>query len=292
MIEAPSLVDRDRRDKPGDDVCERFDLIGTRTETIMDHLKRIADEFGRQAPTFEQWAEKTDDQVASRFRDALGEAAHGDLLDVACGPGVVSAAIAPGAASVIAFDATAEMLEKARSRCAKAGLANVDFKRGDAEHLPFEDARFDGVVTRLAIHHFADPQRALNEMFRVLRPGGMGVIVDIVSSSNIEESNLQNAIERLRDPSHARMLPTSELDASIARAGFEHVDDTTWDKSREFEEWLGIVNDPARAEPLRVVVRALAEAGRTAGMGLSIKDGQIVFFHRWRLVRARKPRGR
>ena len=257
----------------------------------MEHLKRITDEFARQAQTFEQWAEKTDDQVASRFRDALGAAARGDLIDVACGPGIVTAAIAPGAASVIAFDATEEMLEKARSRCAKAGLAHVDFKRGDAENLPFEDARFDGVVTRLAVHHFADPQRALDEMFRVLRPGGMGVIVDIVSSPNTDESNLQNAIERLRDPSHVRMLPAAELDASIARAGFEHVDAVTWDKNREFEEWLGIVNDPARAEPLRIVVRTLAEAGHTAGMGLSIKNGQIVFFHRWRLVRARKPPG-
>jgi SAM-dependent methyltransferase len=257
----------------------------------MDHLKRVADEFARQAQTFEQWAEKTDDQVASRFRDALGDAAKGDLLDVACGPGVVTAAIAPGAASVIAFDATEEMLEKAKSRCAKAGLCNVDVKCGDAENLPFEDARFDGVVTRLAIHHFADPQRALNEMFRVLRPGGMGVIVDIVSSPDAEESNLQNAIERLRDPSHVRMLPAAELDAVIARAGFERVDDATWDKNREFEEWLGIVNDPARAEPLRIVVRTLAEVGRTAGMGLSIRNGQIVFFHRWRLVRARKPMG-
>src|ERR1700748_2262610 len=100
----------------------------------MEHLKRITDEFARQAETFELWAEKTDDQVASRFRDALGAAARGDLLDVACGPRIVTAAIAPGAASVIAFDATEEMLEKARSRCAKAGLAHVDFKRGDAEN--------------------------------------------------------------------------------------------------------------------------------------------------------------
>jgi ubiquinone/menaquinone biosynthesis C-methylase UbiE len=257
----------------------------------MDHLKRVADEFGRQAQTFEKYAEKTDDQVASRFQAALGEAARGHLLDVACGPGVVTAALAPGAASVVAFDATEQMLQKARSRCAKAGLANVDFKCGDAENLPFADGQFDGVVTRLAVHHFADPQRALGEMFRVLRRGGTAVVVDIVSSPDPAESNLQNAIERLRDPSHVRMLPAAELDASIARAGFEGIEHATWDKDREFEEWTGIVNDPTRAEPLRTVVRALAEAGRTAGMGLSIRDGRIVFFHRWRLVSARKPLG-
>jgi len=185
----------------------------------MDHLKRIADEFTRQAQTFDKFAELTDEQVATRFGSALGEAGSGNLLDVACGPGVVTAAIAPMAASVVAFDATEPMLEKAKTRCARAGLTNVTFKHGDAENLPFEEALFDGVVTRLAIHHFAHPQRALEEMFRVLRPGGVAVIVDVVSSEVAAESKLQNAIERLRDPSHVRMLPATGLDGGLARAG-------------------------------------------------------------------------
>src|SRR5262249_4426026 len=126
-------------------------------EDIVDHLKRVTEEFGRQAETFDAWAEKTDDQVAARFRTALGVAGQGKVLDVACGPGVVPAALAPGAASVTAFDATEPMLERARARCARAGLSNVDFRCGDAENLPFADAQFDGVVTRLAVHHFADP---------------------------------------------------------------------------------------------------------------------------------------
>jgi ubiquinone/menaquinone biosynthesis C-methylase UbiE len=255
----------------------------------MDHLKRVADEFARQAQTFDTFAEMTDDQVTARFRTALGEAGRGDVLDVACGPGVVTAAIAPVAASVVAFDATEQMLEKAKARCARAGLTNVAFEHGDAENLPFVDARFDGVMTRLAIHHFAHPQRALDEMFRVLRPGGTAVIVDVVSSEVVAESNLQNAIERLRDPSHVHMLPATELDNGLARAGFQVLEHSTWDKPREFEEWMGIVNDPDRTEPIRAVVRALAEAGNHAGMGLAIQEGRMVFFHRWRLLRARKP---
>ena len=257
----------------------------------MDHLKRVADEFARQAQTFDKFAEMTDEQVAARFGAALGEAGHGNVLDVACGPGVVAAAIAPTATSVVAFDATEPMLEKAKARCARAGLTNVTFKHGDAENLPFEDAQFDGVVTRLAIHHFAHPQRALDEMYRVLRSGGIAVIVDVVSSEVTAESNLQNAIEQLRDPSHTRMLPASELDDGLTLAGFQILDRSTWDKPREFEEWMGIVNDPHRTKPIRTVVRALAEAGNHAGMGLSIQDGKIVFFHRWRLLRARKPQG-
>jgi SAM-dependent methyltransferase len=139
------------------------------------------------------------------------------------------------------------------------------------------------------VHHFANPQRALTEMFRVLRPGGTAVILDVVSSEDLEESDLQNAIERLRDPSHVRMLRATELDACIASAGFCELVPATWDKEREFEEWMGIVNDPDRAQPLYTVVRALAQSGRTAGIGLSIHGDRITFFHRRRLVKAMKP---
>lgn len=256
----------------------------------MDHLKRVADEFARQAQNFEHWAVKVDDQVGDRFGTALGDARRGRLLDVACGPGVVTAALAPDASAVVAFDATEPMLEKARVRCAKAGLTNVEFRSGDAENLPFDDASFDGVVTRAAIHHFARPQRALDEMFRVLRPGGAAVILDVVSSEDVGESTLHNAIERLRDPSHVRMLPASELDAAVHRAGFGEIEFATWDMDRELEEWLAIVDDPARVEPIRTVVRTIAESGRTAGIGLSVKDSRVGFFHRWRLVKAAKPR--
>ena len=257
----------------------------------MDHLKRVTDEFARQAQTFDTWAVKADDRVADRFRAALGETGRGKLLDVACGPGVVCAALAPTAASVVAFDATDAMLEKAKARCAKMGLSNVAFRSGDAENLPFDAREFDGVATRLAIHHFAEPQRALNEMFRVLRPGGTAVIVDAASSEDPSEASLHNAIERLRDPSHVRMLPASELDARVGQAGFRDLATATWDMDRELDEWLSIVDDPARVEPIRVVIRTLAEAGRSAGIGLSIKDGRVVFFHRWRLIKATKPSG-
>ncbi len=255
----------------------------------MDHLKRVTEEFTRQAQTFATWAEKVDADVGARFGGALGEAARGRLIDIACGPGVITAALAPNAASVVAFDATDEMLAKAKARCAKAGLSNVEFKSGDAEHLPFADAQFDGAVTRAALHHFAEPQNALNEMFRVLRPGGVAVIADVTSSENPDESQLHNAIERLRDPSHTRMLPASALDGAARQAGFRDLQAATWDIDRELEEWLAIVSDPVRSDPVRTVVRALAESERGAGIGLSIKDGQVVFFHRWVFLKATKP---
>src|SRR6516165_9009992 len=248
----------------------------------MEHLKRVTDEFTRQAQTFAVWAEKVDADVGARFGSALGKAARGRLIDVACGPGVVTAALAPNAASIVAFDATEQMLETAKARCARAGLSNVEFQSGDAESLPFADAQFDGAVTRAAVHHFADPQRAINEMFRVLRPGGTVVIADVISSEDADESRLHN-------PSHVRMLQASELDSDASRAGFRDLQAASLDMNRELEEWLDIVSDPARVEPVRTVVRALAQSGRTAGIGLSVRDGRVVFIHRWRFLKAVKP---
>jgi hypothetical protein len=76
--------------------------------------------------------------------------------------------------------------------------------------------------------------------------------------------------------------------SAVRAAGFDIEAQATWDKSREFEEWMGIVNDPERVAPLRVIVAALARAGEQAGMGLSLSNGNVVFFHRWQLIVARK----
>jgi hypothetical protein len=85
------------------------------------------------------------------------------------------------------------------------------------------------------------------------------------------------------------MLPGSELTSLVKGAGFDIESVTTWDEPREFGEWMGIVNDPSRVPPLRAVVRALANAGASAGMGLSVDGEEIRFFHRWNLIAARKP---
>jgi ubiquinone/menaquinone biosynthesis C-methylase UbiE len=251
---------------------------------MLNHENRVRDEFTRQAETFSVSAAITDAELTQRFVTALGDAARGLMLDVACGPGILSAAIAKTAREVVAFDLTPEMLKRAAQRCNAAGLTNVTFREGNAAELPFADGAFDAVVTRLSVHHFDQPERVLSEIFRVLRLGGSFVIADVISSEE-----LQNAIEILRDPSHVRMLPASELTSLVKGAGFASESELAWDKPREFEEWMGIVNDPSRVAPLRAVVRALARAGASAGIGLALDGEKIRFFHRWNLIAARKP---
>ncbi len=254
-----------------------------------DHLQRIRKAFERQSVTFDGVADSLDVRFEERFRDALGAAASGGILDVACGPGAVATALANGADHVVGLDATDAMLDRARMRARRAGLTNASFQVGDAEALPFDSGSFDGVVNRASLHHFANPGRAIAEMHRVLKPGGRVVVVDVISSDIPAESTLHNAIEILRDPSHVRMLPGSELVDLVGAAGFQNLQVAGWDSAREFGEWMSIANDAAISEPLRVVMRTLAESGHHAGIDLRVEQGEIRFVHRWRLIAADKP---
>jgi ubiquinone/menaquinone biosynthesis C-methylase UbiE len=257
-------------------------------EAGMDHLERTRREFTRQAAGFSASAATTDQAQVARLVEAIGSAGRGRVLDVACGPGIVTSELASVAREVVAFDLTPEMLAKAEERCRKAGRANVVFRVGSATSLPFADQSFDAVVTRLSLHHLPEPSKALAEMLRVLKPEGTLTVADVVCAEDPEKAALQNAIEMLRDPSHVRMLPASELVDLMSRGDRSIERQDSWERAREFEEWVGIVADPERTAPLRTVVQALATAGQDAGMGLSMRDGAIHFFHRWQLIVARK----
>ena len=97
------------------------------------------------------------------------------LLDAGCGPGTVTAglarAVAPGEA--VGLDAAPGVLGRARAHAAAEGVANVTFAVGDVYALDFPDAAFDVVHANQLLQHLADPVRALREMRRVLRPGGL-----------------------------------------------------------------------------------------------------------------------
>jgi SAM-dependent methyltransferase len=93
------------------------------------------------------------------------------VLDVACGTGVVAITAARAGARVSGLDLTPQLLERAREN-AHLATVEIDWREGDAEELPFDDGSFDVVVSQFG-HMFAPrPDVALNEMLRVLKPGG------------------------------------------------------------------------------------------------------------------------
>ena len=97
------------------------------------------------------------------------------LLDVGCGPGSITlgiaAAVAPG--EVIGVDMSEAVLEQARAAAYEAGIGNVTFQQANATALPYEDDSFDAVFAHTLLEHIPHPHNALQEMRRVLKPGGL-----------------------------------------------------------------------------------------------------------------------
>jgi ubiquinone/menaquinone biosynthesis C-methylase UbiE len=245
----------------------------------------IRSEFGRQAATMAAAPAYAEADTLRRIREAVGSGV-GRVLDVACGPGIIMAAIAAQAREVVGIDTTPEMLVLAEERFRKGGIANAVLREGLAESLPFGPAEFDAIVTRLSFHHFPNLPLVLSELRRVLRPSGRLVVADLISSADPDESALHNALERLRDPTHVRMLSRGELDGALREAGFTPVAEESWEQPRTFTEWARIIASPERMEPLREVMRALARAGLDAGIGLHEAAGELRFTHTWLLMTA------
>ncbi|NYH55217.1 ubiquinone/menaquinone biosynthesis C-methylase UbiE [Nocardiopsis arvandica] len=102
------------------------------------------------------------------------------LLDVGCGPGSITAdlarRVAPG--TVTAVDSSAEAVDLARAAAREAGTDNVEFLVGDVHDLDLPSDAFDVVHAHQVLQHVADPVRALSEMRRVVRPGGVVAACD------------------------------------------------------------------------------------------------------------------
>jgi len=105
--------------------------------------------------------------------------AGGSVLEIAPGPGYFCIALAKlGKHRVTGLDLSADMVRIARQKAEEAGV-KVDFQQGNSSNLPFPRDTFDYLVCRAAFKNFAHPVRALQEMHRVLKPGGRGLIIDL-----------------------------------------------------------------------------------------------------------------
>src|SRR5437879_5091055 len=130
-----------------------------------------------------QWDRLRDELFGDRFHLAAFAAfaqREWTVGDLGCGTGQVSAALAPFVARIVAVDESAAMLQAARKRL--RGFDNVDLRRGELEALPIDpasDRPLDAAVLMLVLHHLPEPQKALAEAARVLKPGGRVLVTDM-----------------------------------------------------------------------------------------------------------------
>ncbi len=248
-----------------------------------NHRSKTLKGFARQARAFARSPVHLNPERIRRLVEFVAPCAGERVLDVACGPGIVTGALAASGMRAVGVDLTAEMIDEARAS------QEGSFLRGDGSCLPFGDDAFDVVVSRNALHHLTEPAAAVCEMVRVLRRGGRLVVEDMRAPDRPDRHAYHETIERLRDDTHTRTLTERELHALGAQAGL-----TRWRALRaqfeiDFEEWI------ERAYPSdgnRRQARSMMEASVNedrCGLRVWWQDRRLMFERQSMLYSAVRP---
>ena len=251
------------------------------------------DQFDHQASFYNaEWNNWNQRSLAWLIQHAHCLPSH-RLLDVATGTGFTAVGFAPLVAEVIGVDVSNGMLEQARKRAGEVGLANVSFRNAPAESLPFPDASFDFVTSRVAPHHFLSVPKFTAEAFRVLRPGGRLLVADTTVPDGAPDlDSWQNHLEVLRDPSHIRNYTASEWRAFVSAAGFvmEEIEELREPNLMSANSWLEKAgcHGEAAAEVRRLFQEAPPRAVETYRIQPK-PDGDIAFQFLRLALAARKP---
>jgi arsenite methyltransferase len=168
------------------------------------------------------------------------------VLDLGSGGGIdvlLSARRVGPTGKAYGLDMTDEMLALARENQRRAGLANVEFLKGQIEEIPLPDNSVDVVISNCVINLSANKDRVLSEAFRVLKPGGRLAVSDVVTRGEMLPEIRQNVL--LWVGCVAGALTEAEYRDKLSAAGFEHIDVEPTrvyrvDDAREFLSGKGI----------------------------------------------------
>ena len=226
------------RDK-GSDSSKLLELAAAGAREIPEHasdvvnLKRILERRENQDLVYFN-------RVAGRFDSVYGPGrswqAFGQLLlrlvpeivvaDLGSGEGLLSELLARKCKRVIAVDNSAEIVKFGKAKAGRNGLANLEFRQGDLQHPPIDDASVDLAILSQALHHAGEPAKAIESAFRIIKPGGQLMILDL----------LAHKFDKARELFGDCWLgfAESELHRWLESAGFAQIDISV--VSREEEE--------------------------------------------------------
>jgi ubiquinone/menaquinone biosynthesis C-methylase UbiE len=142
---------------------------------------------GRTAKWYASLTAKSMDEFKALARRVADELPAGSrVLEVAPGPGYFAIELAKlGSYRITGLDISHTFVEIAGCNATEAGV-EIDFQQGNAANMPFPDASFDFLLCRAAFKNFSEPVRALQEMYRVLKPGGRALIIDLRKDAPVE----------------------------------------------------------------------------------------------------------
>ncbi len=177
---------------------------------------------------------------------------HLYALDIATGGGHTALAVARHVRQITVTDLTPRMLDKAREYLIAQGVSNAQFQVADAEQLPFADSTFDRVTCRIASHHFPNMAQSVKEVARVLKPGGLYLLIDCMAPSDPELDRFDNTVEKWRDSSHGRSCTPEEWQQFFAAAGLSIEHTEFFRKSHQYDDWTArsqmSIDEKARLE--------------------------------------------
>lgn len=185
------------------------EVIGARAEKSRDFFDRVAGEWDKLGTAF-QSGQARQRAVASLLPPGLV------LADLGCGTGYLARALVGLAGRLVCVDRSQRMLDEARRRLAKLPRGTeVEFRAGELDALPIADDEVDGALAGMVLHHLADLDAALAEMFRIVRPGGTAVVLELAPHKEAW-MHAELADRHLG-------LESSDVAEAFRRAGFEGV---------------------------------------------------------------------
>jgi ArsR family transcriptional regulator len=186
-------------------------ILQKRRRTQEQYFNLIAGRLGKNYCPGRSW--EAIGHLALRLTPAI------DIADLGAGEGLVSQLLAHRARQVWCIDNSPRMVEVGTELAKKNNLANLGYKLGDIEKVPLPDGAVDLAILSQALHHAQHPQVAVNEAFRVLRPGGQILVLDLN----------EHAFEKAREIYADVWLGFKEsaLHAFLKKAGFAKVEVTT-----------------------------------------------------------------
>ena len=204
----------------------------------------VATQFGPRARAYVESADHARGGDLDRLATLVAARPGGRVLDLGCGGGHVSFTVAPFAREVIAYDLSPEMLAAVTEEAARRGLHAIRTVRGVAEAIPFEDASFDMVMTRYSAHHWSDLAAGLRGIRRVVKPGGLVVVMDTVSPGEPAADAFLHDVETLRDPSHGKNYTPSQWVDALRSAGLSPAQPVLARLRLDFRAWIARIGTP------------------------------------------------